>query len=192
MLVWLLGGGSTGKSSIAKRMLALAQPGEAWIVTGDEHITSRIPRRLLTPRGRADSELNDGWDVVVDGRSLVDLPRVGPVGMRVLDAMYRGAAAMAGAGVHVILEDVIWEPAVRDLALAALAGSRRLVVEVTCDLDVRLERERARGDRLVGAVAAHAAAPRVAIEPDLRIDTTHRIAADCAAEIVGVVRSWAA
>ena len=46
--------------------------------------------------------------------------------MRILDAMYRGAAAMAEAGVHVVLEDVIWEPQVCDLALRALGDASRL------------------------------------------------------------------
>ncbi len=99
---------------------------------------------------------------------------------------------MADAGVLVILEDVIWEPVVRDVALAALADVPRLVVEVRCDLDVALERERARGDRFIGQVEALAVESSVVIEPDLRIDTTHRTAADCAAEIVRVVRSRAA
>jgi chloramphenicol 3-O phosphotransferase len=192
LLVWLLGGSSTGKSSIARQMLALAQPGEAWIVTGDEHITTRIPRRLLAPGALTDPPTNDGWDIVVDDGQLVALPQVGPVGLRILEAMYRGAAAMAAADVRVILEDVIWDPAVRDLGLTALGDAPKLVVEVRCDFEVRLERERRRGDRFVGAVAAFAAAPPVAIEPDLCIDTTERTAADCAAEIVEVVRKRAA
>ncbi len=44
----------------------------------------------------------------------------------------------------------------------------------------------------MGAVAAYAEAPRVSIDPDVRVDTTHRTAADCAQEIVGLVRSRAA
>ena len=153
MLVWLLGGASTGKSSIARRILGRAERGEAWILTGDEHVTSRIPRRLITPRASEAEPPSDGWDILVVDRQLQRLPRVGPVGMRILDAMYRGAAAMAEAGAHVVLEDVIWEPQVCDLALRALGDSPRLVVELSCDPEVRLERERTRGDRYVGAVA---------------------------------------
>ncbi len=170
-------------------MLAAALPGEAWIVTGDEHITTRIPRRLVTPRTSEADPPSDGWDVLlVDGR-LSRMAQVGPVGLRILDAMYRGAAAMADAGVHVILEDVIWEEPVRALAVAALGDVPCLVVELTCDPDVALARERARGDRFVGAVAAYAALPKVVVEPELRLDTTSRSAADCADEIVALVRT---
>ncbi len=192
MLVWLLGGASTGKSSIARRILGRAEPGEAWILTGDEHVTSRIPRRLITPRASEAEPPSDGWDILVVDRQLQRLPKVGPVGMRILDAMYRGAAAMAEAGVHVVLEDVIWEPQVCDLALRALGDAPRLVVELWCDPGVRLERERARGDRYVGAVAAFAEGSVVPIAADLRLDTTHRSPGDCADEIVALVRSRAA
>lgn len=192
MLVWLLGGSSTGKSSIAKRILGCAEPGEAWILTGDEHITSRIPRRLMAPRSSEAEPPSDGWDILVVERELQRLPKVGPVGMRILDAMYRGAAAMSEAGVHVVLEDVIWEPEVREAALGALAHVPRLVVELRCDPTVQLERERSRGDRWIGAVAAFADAPPLPIEPDLRIDTTHRSPTECASEIVDGVRSRAA
>ena len=133
MLVWLLGGASAGKSSIARRILGRAEPGEAWILTGDEHVTSRIPRRLITPRASEAEPPSDGWDIVVVDRQLQRLPKVGPVGIRILDAMYRGAAAMAEAGVHVVLEDVIWEPQVCELALRALGDAPRLVVELWCD-----------------------------------------------------------
>ena len=170
-------------------MLAAAAPGEAWIVTGDEHVTTRIPRRLVTPRRSESDPPSDGWDILLVDGELARMPRVAPVGLRILDAMYRGAAAMAEAGVHVILEDVIWEEHVRDLAVAALAGVPRLVVELTCETEVELARERARGDRFVGAVTAYAAAPTVVIEPDVRLDTTTRMAADCADEIVALVRS---
>ncbi len=137
MLVWLLGGPSTGKSSIARRILGRAEPGEAWILTGDEHVTSRIPRRLITPRASDAEPPSDGWDVVVVDRQVQRLPTAGPVGMRILDAMYRGVAAMAEAGVHVVLEDVIWEPQVSDLAVGALGDAPRLVVELRCDSSVQ-------------------------------------------------------
>ena len=189
MLVWLLGGASTGKSSIARRILGRAEPGEAWILTGDEHVTSRIPRRLITPRASEAEPPSDGWDILVVDRQLQRLPKVGPVGMRILDAMYRGAAAMAEAGVHVVLEDVIWEPQVCDLALRR--AGRRATARRRAVMRSRspARRERVRGDRYVGAVAAFAEGSAVPIAADLRLDTTHRSPGDCADEIVALVRS---
>ena len=113
---------------------------------------------------------------------------VGPVGMRILDAMYRGAAAMAEAGVHVVLEDVIWEPQVCDLARRGVG--RRATARGGAVMRSRSQaRARRRGDRYVGAVAAFAEGSAVPIEADLRLDTTHRSPGDCADEIVALVRT---
>jgi chloramphenicol 3-O-phosphotransferase len=188
MLVWLQGGPSSGKSSIARRMLARAQVGEAWFLTGDQHVTTSVPRRLITPRQLGAEEAIDGWDIPLVDRTLVARPRAGPVALRILDGMYRSAAAMTGAGVHVILDDVVWERAVLELARRALTGVSLLVVEVRCELNVALQRERNRGDRYPGAVDAYASESPLITHPDARIDTTARTAAVCADELVEIVR----
>lgn len=189
MLVWLQGGPSSGKSSISRRMLARARVGEAWFLTGDQHVTTRVPHRLITPRQWGAEEAIDGWDIPLEDRTLVGRPRAGPVALRILDGMYRSAAAMTEAGVHVILDDVLWEGAVLELARHALASVSLLVVEVHCEHDVALQRERDRGDRYPGAVDAYASESPLIAHPDARIDTTARTAADCADELVEIVRN---
>ena len=149
MLIWLQGGPSTGKSSIARRMLAAGTTGEAWFHTGDQHVTTCVPQRLITPVG-SDDPPNDGWHIRVENRRLLGRPRAGPVALRILDGMYRGAAAMANAGVHVILDDVVWERTIAELAGYAMRDVRRVVVEVTCDLLVASAREVRRHDRYNG------------------------------------------
>src|SRR5262249_7854360 len=132
MLVWLQGGPSSGKSSISRRMLTRAEPGEAWYLTGDEHGTTRLPRPLFPSHQPGAEGPVDGWDICVADRRLLRRPRAGPVALRILDGMYRAAAAMSEAGVHVVLDDVLWEPAVLELAERALDGTLLLVVEVRC------------------------------------------------------------
>jgi chloramphenicol 3-O phosphotransferase len=187
MLIWLQGGPSTGKSSIARRMLAASETGEAWFHTGDEHVTARVPRRLIALLPPGDDPV-DGWRIPVEDRTLLGRPRAGPVALRILDGMYRAAAAMAGAGVHVILDDVVWERAIADLAHRAMRDIPHVIVEVTCDSTVALEREAQRPDRYRGGVAAYASEPPLVSEPDVRLDTTRRTAGECAAELVVVVR----
>ena len=108
--------------------------------------------------------------------------------MRILDGMYQAAAAMASAGVHVILDDVVWERPVAELARRAMRDVPHVIVEVDCDVAVALEREAQRADRYRGAVAAYASEPPVVVEPDIRLDTTRRAPHECAAELVGLVR----
>jgi chloramphenicol 3-O phosphotransferase len=168
-------------------MLGAARTGEAWFHTGDEHVTARVPRRLIAPRDPGDPAV-DGWYIPVVDRMLVGRPRAGPVGLQILDGMYRGAAAMASAGVHVILEDVIWERAVAELADQAMRNISHVVVEVNCELGVALEREAHRPDRYSGNVAAYASEAPLVATPDVRLDTTRRTAGECATELVGLVR----
>ena len=139
MLIWLQGGPSTGKSSIAGKMLAASTTGEAWFHTGDDHVIARVPRRLIAPRGSGNAPI-DGWDIPVEGRILLGRPRAGPVAMRILDGMYQAAAAMASAGVHVIVDDVVWERPVAELARRAMRDVPHVIVEVDCDVAVALER----------------------------------------------------
>jgi chloramphenicol 3-O phosphotransferase len=190
MLVWLQGSPSSGKSSIARQMLARAQFGEAWYHTGDDHVAIGVPRRLRAGRKWDAEESIDGWDIPLADRTLVRRPRAGQVALRILDGMYRSAAAMAEADVHVILDDVVWEPAVLELADRALVGTSLLVVEVRCELDIARQREGDRNDRYPGAVDAFASESPLIGHPDIRVDTTTRTAADCADELVGIVRNW--
>jgi chloramphenicol 3-O-phosphotransferase len=168
-------------------MLAASNIGEAWFHTGDNHLVTGIPRQLMAPRTPAENP-HEGWDIVVEDRTLLDCPHAGPTGLRLLDGMYRAAASMAGAGVHVILDDVVWELAVADLAMSAFRDVSRLTVEVRCEVDVALAREAARVDRYVGGVAAYASRPPL-VSPDVTIDTTKRSPKDCANELVALVRS---
>jgi chloramphenicol 3-O-phosphotransferase len=169
-------------------MLGAGTTGEAWFHTGDDHVTARVPRRLITPRSPEEPATMDGWDIPVVDRTLIGRPHAGPVALQILDGMYLSSAAMASAGVRVILDDVVWEQAVADLADRAMRNVSRVVVEVTCEFAVALEREAHRLDRYGGAVAAYASQPPIVTNPDVRLDTTGRTSGECATELVGLVR----
>ena len=111
--------------------------GEAWFHTGDDHVIARVPRRLIGARSSGKAPI-DGWDIPVEGRKVLGRPRAGPVAMRILDGMYQAAAAMASAGVHVILDDVVWERPVAELARRAMRDVPHVIVEVDCDVAVAL------------------------------------------------------
>ena len=73
---------------------------------------------------------------------MVGRPHAGATALRLLDGVCRAVRAMAEAGNHVVLEDVVWEPSVAQLGLTALAGGSVLVVRVTCPLaSVSAERD---------------------------------------------------
>ena len=75
---------------------------------------------------------------------------MGPVARRFILGMHRSFAAMASAGNHLIIADVITEPLMHSY-VEALAEQRVFLVGLHCSLEELERREKARGDRLVGS-----------------------------------------
>jgi chloramphenicol 3-O-phosphotransferase len=119
--------------------------------------------------------VDDGWEwwniPSVDER-VVGCPRAGRRALQLLDGMYRSAVAMTRAGNNVVLEDVVWEPAVAAIARDALGSIDPLVVKLVCPHDVAVGRERARADRFDGGVAAYNSEPELITDADVTIDSS--------------------
>jgi chloramphenicol 3-O phosphotransferase len=184
-VIWLVGGPSVGKSSIA---LAIQEEGglrDSWVLAGDQHFL-RVLRRDVLIRFVAtpDDDGWPGWTVPVDAGSIVGRPHAGGTALRLLDGMYRAVRAMAEAGNHVVLEDVAWEASIARLGLAALEGGSLFVVRVTCPLAMALQRERERPDRVNGAVAAFGDGPEWITDVDMEVDTSDSDPRSCARRIL--------
>ena len=185
-VIWLCSGPSSGKSSIARAIQRLGAIDDAWLHAGDEHLLRQVPSGLVVtaePTGDPGGDQR-GWFVPVRDGVIVGRPRVGPLALRVLDGMYRAVAGLAAAGNNVVLDDVVWDRDVAALALNALRDTAVLMVHIECALATSLARERARPDRLDGAVTAYAGGPRVLENFDLAVDTTSQVASECAAAVV--------
>ena len=185
-VVWLVGGPSVGKSSIAHAMQDAGGAAEAFVLTGDQHLqralaTDALVRYVAEP-------LDDGWpgwSIPFVAGLVTGRPQAGPTALRILDGMYRAAAAMAAAGNNVVIEDVVWESPIAELGRRALRSVDVTLVRVSCDMSVALRRERRRRDRYDGAVAAFHAAPRAWLRRgDVEIDTSTRGPQQCAGEVL--------
>jgi chloramphenicol 3-O phosphotransferase len=64
--------------------------------------------------------------------------------------MYASFAGLARAGLNVIADDVIYDEQVLGSAVAALHGLPAYFVGIHCPLAIAEQRERERGDRLIG------------------------------------------
>ena len=184
-VIWLVGGPSVGKSSIA---LAIQDEGglrDSWVLAGDQHFV-RVLRTDVLSRFVAfpDDDGWPGWTVPVEAGGIVGRPHAGGTALRLLDGMYRAVRAMAEAGNHVVLEDVVWEASVARLGLNALEGGDVFVVRVTCPVAMARQRERDRPDRLDGAVAAFADGPEWITNVDMEVDTSDRDPRSCAKRIL--------
>lgn len=180
-VIVLNGGSSSGKSSIARCLQELLD--EPWAVLGIDDLIDALAPSLV---GAAHER---------PGRT--PLVRYGTQGEVHLDpawepveaAWYRGVAAMARAGLHIVVDEILLSGGAGQHRLAAaFEGLEVLWVGVTCDGAVAAAREASRVDRLGGMAAAQAAAVHEGVRYDLVVDTTARSTEECALEVSRRVR----
>lgn len=180
-LIVLNGGSSSGKSSIAHHLQDLLD--QPWVTLAIDDLIAHLAPSLV-----GDAPARPGRAPLLrfgaGGAVLVD-----PAWEPVEAAWYRGVAAMAGAGLHVIIDEVLLGGGTGQRKLAArLDGLEVLWVGVTCDPAVAAAREVSRGDRVAGMAVSQAAAVHEGVRYDLVVDTTERPAQDCALEVLSRVR----
>ena len=197
-VVLLNGTSSAGKSSIARALQEIMEA--PYLHTGLDHFLARVPPRcfavsdgvdpaatdyfLLVYRGgaaRTVGERAEGVAVYADG-TLADV-RIGPGGLRRLAGMYRGIAALAAAGVDVIVDDVIHDRRVLAAAVEALRDAPVLFVGLRVPREVAERRERERGDRGPGGAAAFYDLVHAHGVYDLELDTAAADPTECARRI---------
>jgi chloramphenicol 3-O phosphotransferase len=149
--------------------------------------------RMVEPRwgghGRYTAEGFRYDDSTVDSSGAVTSTiSCGPVGRRILNGTHRAVAALALSGNHVIVDEMLLDAAVLSDWKSALDGLSVFVVQVSAPVDVLVVRERHRQQH-AGLARGHLPINTLA-SCDLRVDTSLRTTADCAAEIAaGIARS---
>ncbi len=197
-VVVLNGTSSAGKTSIAKALQSIMDA--PYLHTGIDHFLPRVPQQffaisdgvnpatsdyflLVYPGGaeRATADIEGGETVF--GLGTLTEVRIGPGGIKLLAGMYRGIAALAAAGLNVIVDDVIHDRRVLKAAVDALVDSRVLFVGLRLPREVAVRREQARGDRGPGGAAAFYDLVHGHGIYDLELDTGTTSPMDCALRI---------
>jgi chloramphenicol 3-O phosphotransferase len=187
-IIFLNGTSSSGTTSLACALQAALD--EPYVHTWPDHLLERVPRRLrvsFDPGGPAAAPPAEGWLLPFADGALVGAPRIGPVGLQLLAGMYRAIAALAAAGVNVIVDDVIYDRRVLRAAADALADLSVLFVGVCCPLVVAEARERMRGDRAPGGARVFHGAVHMLVRTyghyDLEVDTSTGDPSACAERV---------
>lgn len=148
-IVVLNGTSSSGKSTLAKALqAALPEPA---LVIGIDTFVFALPKRYL------DQPL---WSEVfryVRDHDATDGPfriQTGPLGQELISGMHRSVAALATAGLDVIVDHVLLESAWLDECRRLWADLEWWLVGIRCPLAVIEQRERDRRDRTLGQAAA--------------------------------------
>jgi chloramphenicol 3-O phosphotransferase len=174
-VIILNGVSSSGKSSFARALQMHAQ--ETFVRVAMDDFLSMLPP------GR---ELGLDWfplqhKQTPEGPS----PRfgTGPRGSQLLGAMRAFVGSLAAKGMSVIVDEVCEAEAIRDYRFQA--GSARLVlIKVEAPLAVIEQRERERGNRLIGLARDQAGFLHKGITYDITVDTSKGTPDELAREII--------
>lgn len=177
-MAWIIilnGASSVGKTTLAKS-IQQASPSDFLHVAMDAFVS-------MVPDAR---EADAAWFPVERAHTSdgpVTMIRSGPRGIVLLDAMRATIATLADSGFDVIVDEVCKADIITDLR-ARMPGHALHVVKVTADLSIIEQRERDRGDRLIGLGREQATHLHDGIEYDQTVDTGAHSAEECALQIL--------
>ena len=169
-VIALNGTSSAGKSTLAAALQRrLIVDGDCWIVMATDDLFVKLPRAFLEIGAHRGEHAELG---VVFGEHDGEMTmRMGPVGRALLEANKAAVRAVAGAGINVIVDEVILAEQEWDGWRAALDGLDAWWVRVELELDLVEQRERDRGDRQVGMARSQIDVVHRYPTYDMQVDT---------------------
>jgi chloramphenicol 3-O phosphotransferase len=181
---------------------------EPYLLVGFDHFVLWLPRRYfnlegddaddaiheptpdrLTEDGRFPPDEGFRWFRPPEGSAEGIAVKAGPLGHQLIATMHRTFALMASLGHHLIVDHVLLEPEWVDDLVQVLDGHSVLFVGVRCPLAVVEQRERERGDRVIGMARGHFESVHAHASYDLEVDTSLLTARECALRILDHLRS---
>jgi chloramphenicol 3-O phosphotransferase len=179
----LNGTSCSGKSSIAATLQELwPRPLQ---VTGIDTFLAAQSKRFFAIDGRIVAGFS--WvPVTVDGQPAFRwVP--GPLGLEMIKASHAYWAACAAAGLDQVIDDVWLVPDQPAGLQDALLAANTLWVGVQCPLGIAEQRERERGNRIVGTVRGQQALVHTFRKYDVEVDTSIATPRECAEAILAVL-----
>ena len=169
-VIILNGTTSAGKSTLARTLQQkLADLGEPWVVIGLDDFFARSPAEWFQIGHHVGPHAEAGMAFeMIDGAIE---RRVGPFGHTVLAGYRAAVAGMARAGLDVIVDEVLLSAEDWNGWTVELNGLDVTWVAVELSLDQTLQRERERGDRVIGMAAAQFDVVHSFPTYDVRVDT---------------------
>jgi len=179
----LNGTSCSGKSSIAAALQELwPKPLQ---VTGIDTFLASQSKRFFAADGRVAAGFS--WvPVTIDGQPAFRVVP-GPVGLGMIKASHAYWAACAGAGLDQVIDDVWLVPDQPAGLHDALVAANTLWVGVHCPLALAEQRERERGDRIVGTVRGQHAVVHTFRKYDVDVDTSVATPRECAEAILAML-----
>ena len=189
-VIFLNGTSSAGKTTLAQALQEQFE--EPWQHMALDQYRDGLPARyrgLNSPDGTSGQR---GLNVVTvqpgDGEAFTQV-RFGEDGRKMLRGMRRGIAAMATAGMNVLIDDIILEPEFLQDYLSVMNGIRLYFVGVHCPPEVIATREAARPGRFPGTAVGHFGVCHAHRHYDVEIDTSAESPESCADRVIARVNA---
>jgi chloramphenicol 3-O phosphotransferase len=192
-LIVVNGPSSAGKTTLCRALqAAIAEP---YLCIGfDDFVFCSAPRYYLGADTAAQASTDDftaqGVEMVrtsAPGGPVTVEAVFGPVFRRLIDAMGPAVRALVDGGNPVIFDDVLHDRPMYESRRRAFEGLDVFTVGVVCALDVLEERERSRGDRVVGRARGLAEVVHAFWAYDVVVDTGTTEPEGCVAEVLAAL-----
>jgi chloramphenicol 3-O phosphotransferase len=183
-IIFLNGTSSAGKTTLAHALQA-ALP-EFYQHMALDQFRDGMPdkyRGLNSPDGTTGAEGLNVVPVVNDPHCHTAV-QFGATGKQMLSGMRRGIAAMARAGINVIIDDIILEAEFLEDYLQTFSGLYVLFVGVKCPQQVIQGRESARPGRFPGTAIGHLNVCHAHGIYDVEVDTASDLPPICAQKVI--------
>jgi chloramphenicol 3-O phosphotransferase len=182
-IILLNGTSSSGKTTIAKAFQQLMP--EPYYLFGMDLLQPGFPPGVFQFQQGSSAD-GQGWQIFFESDRLQKV-QPGPGAVRFLTGMYRAIAALASAGNHLVVDDVIYHPDILRAAVTELHHANVLLVMVHLPIAFAEQREQERGDRALGGAQAFYEGVYALDVYDLWVDSSIHSPGDCARQIASAV-----
>ena len=183
--VVLIGTSSAGKTSIAEAIRAVSPV--PWQISGIDTFLALAPDTMFAVPGADAASEGFTWvAATVDGVACWDTV-LGAQGLGFARAVHQYWAASAAEGFNQVIDHVLFNSVMAADLTTRLAPHRPLYVGVRCPLDVIDERERQRGDRIIGQGRGIASHVHSYVPYDLEVDTSRLTSLEAAHSVLAAV-----
>lgn len=178
-VIVLNGIGSAGKTSAAKAFQRIAT--EPYLhVSGDVFLDMIAPQMWGDERGIIFRQIEDDGPPSIEIEMGIELERL-------MEGMRASVAALAKVGNNCVVDDVMLSAVDQQSYLNACHGVPINFVAIHAPLHILEERERTRGDRLIGLSRWQFSRVHQGIKYDFEIDTTNKEPEDVARQIASAL-----
>lgn len=183
-IIFLNGTSSSGKTSLARELQN--QFAENYLYFGFDVCLDMMPSKA---NSLDNVSISDGYsweDVILPNKSIGKRIVVGEYGKRIEESYRNMVKTLLESGNNLIADSVISKIEI-DSWRNWLSDFNGCFVGVQCELELLIEREKSRGDRIIGAAAEQYFRIHKGIKYDLSVDTGSESIEVCAEQIVNYI-----